>query len=120
MTQLADTPFLENRTYDEIRVGDSASLRRTLSRPDIELFAAMSGDVNPTHLDDAFAATDVFRKVVAHRMWSGALISGVLGTLLPGAGTVYVRQDLHVWQPVGIGDALTVTVTAARKDDATH
>lgn len=112
--------YFENRTFDEIRVGESASLKRTLSRPDIELFAAMSGDVNPTHLDEAFAANDAFRKVVAHRMWSGALISGVLGTALPGPGTVYVRQDLRFQHPVGVGDTLTVTVTATEKHEATH
>ena len=117
---LADLHYLENRTFADIRVGDSASLTRALTRPDIELFAAMSGDVNPTHMDEAFANEDAFRKVVGHRMWSGALVSGVLGTVLPGAGTVYVRQDLRFWHPVGVGDTLTVTVTATAKDEATH
>lgn len=112
--------YFENRTFDEIRIGDSASLARTLSRPDIELFAVMSGDVNPTHMDEDFARNDVFRKVVAHRMWGGALISGVLGTLLPGPGTIYVRQDLRFLGSVGVGDTLTVTVTATAKDEATR
>lgn len=112
--------YFENRIFDEIRVGDSASLARTLSRPDIELFAVMSGDVNPTHMDEDFARNDVFRKVVAHRMWGGALISGVLGTLLPGPGTIYVRQDLRFLGSVGVGDTLTVTVTATAKDEATR
>ena len=86
---------IENRTFDEIRPGDTASLVRTLTYKDIELFAVMSGDINPTHLDDAFAKSDMFHKVVAHGMWSGALISTVLGTQLPGPGTVYVDQSLH-------------------------
>jgi phosphate acetyltransferase/phosphate butyryltransferase len=112
--------YFENRTFDEIRVGDSASLKRTLSKPDIELFAVMSGDVNPTHLDEEFAKSDAFHKVVAHGMWGGALISAVLGTQLPGAGTVYVRQDLRFRRPVGVGETLTVTVTATAKDESTH
>jgi phosphate acetyltransferase/phosphate butyryltransferase len=112
--------YVENRTFGEIRVGDSASLKRTLTRPDIELFAVMSGDVNPTHLDEAFAKGDVFHKLVGHGMWGGALISAVLGTQLPGPGTVYVRQDLRFRRPVGLGETLTVTVTAAAKDEATH
>lgn len=115
-----DRKYLENRTFDEIRVGDSASLRRTLSKPDIELFAVMSGDVNPTHLDEEFAKGDIFHKVVAHGMWGGALISAVLGTQLPGAGTVYVRQDLRFRRPVGLGETLTVTVTATAKNQSTH
>ena len=86
---------IENRTFDEIKPGDTASLVRTLTHKDIELFAVMSGDINPTHLDDAFAKSDMFHKVVAHGMWSGALISTVLGTQLPGPGTVYVDQSLH-------------------------
>src|SRR5674476_1588178 len=68
---------------------------RTLTHKDIGLFAVMSGDINPTHLDDAFAKSDMYHKVVAHGMWSGALISTLLGTQLPGPGTVYVDQSLH-------------------------
>ena len=112
--------YIENKTFDEIRLGDSASLQRTLTKPDIELFAVMSGDVNPTHLDEDFASSDVFHKVVAHGMWGGALISAVLGTQLPGPGTVYVRQDLRFRRPVGLGETLTVTVTATAKDESTR
>ena len=90
---------IENRTFDEIKLGDTASLVRTLTHKDIELFAIMSGDINPAHLDDAFAKSDMFHKVVAHGMWSGALISTVLGTQLPGPGTVYVDQSLHFRWP---------------------
>jgi acyl dehydratase len=60
---------IENRTFDEIRVGDSASLSRTLTKQDIELFAVMSGDVNPVHVDEAFARDDMFHKIIAHGMW---------------------------------------------------
>ena len=111
---------IENRTFEEIKVGDSASLVRTLSHKDIELFAVMSGDINPTHLDDVFAKSDMFHKVVAHGMWSGALISTLLGTQLPGPGTVYVAQSLHFQGAIGLGDTITVTVTVRDKIEETH
>lgn len=108
--------IVENRTFDEIAVGDNAQLVRTLLPEDIELFAAVSGDVNPAHLDPVYAAGNRFHKVVGHGMWAGALISAVLGTKLPGAGTIYLGQDLRFRRPVGIGDTVTVTVTAREKD----
>ena len=111
---------IENRTFDEITLGDAASLVRTLTYKDIELFAIMSGDINPTHLDDAFAKSDMFHKVVAHGMWSGALISTVLGTQLPGPGTVYVDQSLHFQGAIGLGDTITVTVKVRDKIEETH
>ncbi len=107
--------YIENRTFDEIRPGDSARLVRTLKPEDIQLFAIMSGDVNPAHVDPEYARSSQFREVVAHGMWGGALISTVLGTQLPGPGTIYVDQSLHFLRPVGLGDTLTVTLTATRK-----
>ena len=107
---------IANRTFDELKLGDSASLARTLTRADIELFAVMSGDVNPAHLDDEYARSDMFHKVIAHGMWSGALISTVLGTQLPGPGTIYLGQSLRFLKPVGLGDTVTVTLTVARLD----
>ncbi len=107
--------IIENRTFDEIEVGDSASSERTLTQQDIELFALVSGDVNPAHLDPAYAETDLFHKIIVHGMWGGALISALLGTRLPGPGTIYLSQDLHFRAPVGIGDTITTTVTAREK-----
>ena len=112
--------YIENRTYDEIQVGDSASLVRTLKPQDIQLFAIMSGDVNPSHVDPEYARSSMFREVVAHGMWGGALISTVLGTQFPGPGTIYVDQTLHFSRPVGLGDTITVMVTATRKFDHNH
>jgi phosphotransacetylase/acyl dehydratase len=118
MTPLADTPsMLENRCYDELQIGDSASLTRELTKTDIELFAILSGDVNPAHLDEAYAAASPFHKVIAHGMWGGTLISTVLGTRLPGPGTIYVGQQLRFVRPVGLGDRITVTVTVKEKRD---
>jgi phosphotransacetylase/acyl dehydratase len=95
---------VENRTFEEIQVGDSASLTRTLTREDFQLVVAMSGDVDPAHLE----------------MWGAALISTVLATKLPGPGSICLSQSLHFRRPLGLGDALTVSVTATAKDPATH
>jgi phosphate acetyltransferase len=114
------TQFIENRTFDEIRVGDSASLQRTLGAKDIQLFAVMSGDVNPAHMDPEYAASSMFHEVIAHGMWGGALISTVLGTIYPGPGTVYIDQTLHFSRPVTIGDTVTVTVTVKEKFERTR
>lgn len=107
--------YIENRTYDELSVGDSAELTRTLGHDDIELFAVMSGDVNPAHVDPDYARSDMFHRVIAHGMWGGALISAVLGTELPGPGTIYLDQSLHFAAPVGLGETVTVRVTVAEK-----
>lgn len=112
--------LIENRTFDEMSVGESASLVRRLTRADIELFAVMSGDVNPAHLDDQFAARSLFRHVVAHGMWSGALFSAVMGTKLPGPGSIYLGQDLRFLRPISIDDTVTVTVTVREKRPEKH
>ena len=106
---------IENRTFDELKPGDAASLAHTLTLKDIELFAILSGDVNPTHVDEAFAKSDVFHRLVAHGMWGGALISAVLGTELPGPGTIYLGQSLRFHRPVGVGDTVSVSVTVKHK-----
>jgi phosphotransacetylase/acyl dehydratase len=108
--------YLENRTFDEIQVGDSATLARTLTEQDIMLFAVMSGDINPAHVDPDYAKNSMFREVIGHGMWSGALISTVLGTQFPGPGTIYLGQDLRFRHPVGVGDTVTVKVTATARD----
>ncbi|MFT7775982.1 bifunctional enoyl-CoA hydratase/phosphate acetyltransferase [Roseateles sp.] len=110
--------MLRNHTFDELAVGDSASLERQLTQEDIQLFAVMSGDVNPAHLDAEYAAATQFHGVIAHGMWGGALISALLGTQLPGPGTVYLGQTLKFRAPVRVGDRLTVTATVAAKDEA--
>jgi len=111
---------IENRTFDELKPGDTASLARTLTYKDIEVFAIMSGDINPAHVDEDFAKSDLFHKVVAHGMWGASLISTVLGTQLPGPGTIYVDQSLHFHRPAALGDTITVTVKVIRKITETH
>ena len=105
----------ENFTFDEIVIGDTANLVRTLTTDDIALFAVVSGDLNPTHIDPDNALSNVFHRVVAHGMWGGGLISAVLGTRLPGPGTVYLSQDLQFVAPVEVGDTVTSTVTVLEK-----
>lgn len=107
--------YIENKTFDEIKIGDSAELTRQLKPEDIGLFAIMSGDVNPAHVDEEFAKSDIFHEIVAHGMWGGALISAVLGTELPGPGTIYLNQSLSFRNPVGLGDTVTVRVTVREK-----
>ncbi len=107
--------YIENKTFDELQIGESAQIERTLTGDDIALFAAMSGDVNPAHMDEEFAKDDMFHKVIGHGMWGGALISAVLGTILPGPGSIYVTQSLQFLRPVGIGDRITITVSVAEK-----
>jgi len=112
--------FIENKTYDEIAVGDTATLVRTLKQEDIQMFAIMSGDINPAHVDPEYAHSSMFREVIAHGMWGGALISTVLGTQFPGPGTIYIDQSLHFSRPVRVGDTLTVKVTCQKKFEHNH
>ncbi len=114
------TQYIQNRTFDEIQVGDFAQLLRTLRPDDIHLFAVMSGDVNPTHVDTEYARSSQFREVVGHSMWGSTLISSVLGTEFPGPGTVYVSQSLNFWRPITIGDTLSITVTCREKYEHNH
>jgi phosphate acetyltransferase len=111
-----DTELVENHVFSEIKMGQSARLLRTLTLEDISAFAAVSGDTNPAHLDAQYANDTLFHGVIAHGMWSGALISALLGTQFPGPGTIYQDQALHFVKPVRVGDTLTVTVTVTAMD----
>jgi phosphate acetyltransferase len=112
--------LIENKTFDEIKVGDIASLTRTLKRTDVELFAAMSGDINPVHVDEEFAKSDMFHRSVGHAMWAAALISTVLGTELPGPGTIYVDQSLRFCRPIVPGETIAVSVSVREKEAKSH
>lgn len=113
--------MIENKTFAEIKVGDSATLTRTLTREDTELFAVISGDYNPTHLNDEWAAKLLkTQKISGHGMWGGSLISALLGNELPGPGAVYKSQNLTFHRAVGLGDTLTVTITVMEKNPANN
>ena len=109
--------IIQNKIFDEIDIGDTASVEHMLTQKDIQLFAVMSGDVNPAHLDEEYARSDMFHEIIAHGMWGGSLISTVLGTQLPGPGTIYLGQTFRFLKPVGIGDTVTARVTVKEKDE---
>ena len=111
---------IENRTFDEIELGETAAIERRLTWRDIELFAVVSGDVNPAHVDKDFARGDRFHEIVGHGMWGASLISTLLGTQLPGPGTIYLEQTLRFHRPVTIGDVISASVTVVAKDDERH
>ncbi len=100
------------------KVGDTASLSKVITERDIEMFGEVSLDKNPVHFDEDYAAKTRFGGRIAHGMISAGLISAVVGTQLPGPGSIYLSQTLKFRAPVRIGDTLTatVTVTAVRDD----
>ena len=109
--------FIENRTFDEINVGDSASLVKTLTYDEIRLFAVMLGDVNPAMVDEA-AQSDDIHQTVGRAMWGGSLISHILGRQLPGPGTQFIGQTLQFKHGVSVGDTLTASCTVTTKNDS--
>ncbi len=102
----------------KFKIGDTASISKTITDADIQAFADVTGDHNPIHLDDEFAGKTRFGGRIAHGMLSASLISAVLGNELPGAGSVYLSQTLKFVKPVFPGDTVTarVTVTGVRDD----
>jgi 3-hydroxybutyryl-CoA dehydratase len=104
--------------FEDLQIGQTASLGKTITEADILLYAAVSTDTNPVHIDAEAAKQSIFGERIAHGMLSAGLISAVLGTRLPGAGTLYMRQSLRFTAPVKIGDTVkaTATVTALSAD----
>jgi 3-hydroxybutyryl-CoA dehydratase len=103
--------------YESIKVGDEASLARTITEAHIVNYAGISGDMNPLHVDAEYAAHSMFKERIAHGMLVAGLISAVLGTQLPGPNSIYLGQDLKFMAPVMIGDTITVMVTVTSKRD---
>lgn len=103
---------------EDLEIGQSAELKRTVSAADVEAFAAVTGDTNPVHLDEAYAAATPFKGRIAHGMLSAGYISAVLGTQLPGPGAIYVSQSLSFRRPVRIGDEVTAEVKVTAIDPA--
>lgn len=101
-----------------LQVGDAATVQRTITERDIELFAEVTGDRNPVHLDDRFARQTRFGRRIAHGMLGASLISAVLANELPGPGTIYLSQTLQFTAPIYLNDTVTVhvTVTKIRED----
>jgi 3-hydroxybutyryl-CoA dehydratase len=103
---------------EDLEVGQSAELTRTVQDGDLAAFAAVTGDDNPVHLDEAYAATTPFKGRIAHGMLSASYISAVMANKLPGPGTIYISQTLSFRRPVRIGDAVTATVKVTAIDAA--
>ena len=97
------------KTIDEMRVGQSAQFSKTVSESDVYLFAGITGDFNPAHVDEEYAAKTFFETRVAHGMLTASFISTIVGTMLPGPGSIYVSQEVNFLAPVKIGDTITTT-----------
>jgi|TARA_B110001454_G_scaffold44764_1_gene43773 acyl dehydratase len=106
---------ISNRPFNTIEIGDFCKRTHQVTNEDLLLFARASGDLNPLHLDEEYAATTPFKQRIAHGMFTGGLISAALAMDLPGPGTIYLSQDLQFKRPVCIGDELTVILTATEK-----
>jgi 3-hydroxybutyryl-CoA dehydratase len=98
------------KTIAELRVGDGAEFSKTITETDVYLYAGVTGDLNPAHINEEYAKRTFFKTRIVHGMLLAGLISGVLGNKLPGPGTVYVRQELNFLAPVRIGDTITASV----------
>ena len=109
MTRNSNTP------YSALEVGQKASYEKTVDERDIQLFAAMSADRNPEHLDAEYAAGTLFKERIAHGMFSGALISAAVACTLPGPGTIYLGQTMKFTRPVKLGDTLVVRLEILEK-----
>ena len=109
---------MDGAYLEDLEIGQTAELRRTVTAPDIDAFAAVTGDTNPVHLDEAYAAATPFKGRIAHGMLSAGYISAVLGTTLPGPGAIYVSQTLNFRRPVRIGDEVVAEVKVTALDAA--
>ena len=98
-------------TIQEMKMGDHASVTKTVSETDVYLFAGITGDLNPAHTNEVAASKTMFKTRIAHGMLGAGFISAVLGMYLPGPGTIYMGQELKFTKPVHIGDTVTATAT---------
>jgi 3-hydroxybutyryl-CoA dehydratase len=101
------------KTIDQLKVGDTAKFSKTISESDVYLFAGVTGDLNPAHINEDYAKDTYFKTRIAHGMLSASFISTVIGTMLPGPGTIYMRQEVSFLKPVKIGDTVTAIVEIA-------
>jgi 3-hydroxybutyryl-CoA dehydratase len=105
------------KTYDQLELGDSSEFSKTVSETDVYMYAGISGDLNPAHINEEYAAGTFFKNRIAHGMLTAGFISAVIGTQLPGPGTIYMGQTLQFLAPVRIGDTVTARVEVIEKFD---
>ncbi len=98
------------KTIDELHTGDTAEFTKTISESDIYLFAGVTGDLNPAHINESYAKNTFFKGRIAHGMLLAGFVSGVIGMKLPGPGSIYIRQELKFLAPARIGDTITARV----------
>jgi 3-hydroxybutyryl-CoA dehydratase len=110
--------MVQDVKFADIKLGDKASMAKTVTEYDVYTFAGLSGDFNPVHINAEFAKNSMFKERIAHGMLSAAFISALLGTTLPGANTIYLAQELAFKAPVKIGDTVTATVEVIEKIEA--
>lgn len=103
--------MLKGLTIQELQLGQSASSTTTLTDKEVRLFAEISGDDNPVHLDEAYAQTTMFKGRIVHGALVASLFSKILGTQLPGFGTIYLGQESRFMKPVRLDETITATVT---------
>ncbi len=104
--------------FADLKIGDKASMSKTVAESDIYTFAGITGDFNPVHVNEEFAKQTMFKGRIAHGMLSAGFISAVIGTALPGANSIYMGQELRFLAPVKIGDTVTATVEVIEKIEA--
>jgi len=105
------------RTFDQLEIGDSSEFSKTISEADVYLYAGISGDLNPAHINEVYAQGTFFKNRIAHGMLTAGFISAVIGMQLPGPGTIYMGQSLEFLAPVRIGDTVTARVEVLEKID---
>jgi len=104
------------KTIDEIRIGDDAKLSKTISESDVYLYAGITGDFNPAHINQEYSEQTYFKSRIAHGLLSAGFISAAIGAILPGPGTIYLKQEVNFIGPVYIGDTITACVEAVDMD----
>jgi 3-hydroxybutyryl-CoA dehydratase len=109
---------MSGKTIDQISVGDTAQFSKTVSESDVYLYAGVTGDFNPAHVNEEYAKSTFFKTRIAHGMLSAGFISTILGTILPGPGTIYLHQSLDFTAPVKFGDTVTARVEVKEVDAA--
>jgi 3-hydroxybutyryl-CoA dehydratase len=107
--------MVQDIPYADLKIGDKASMTKTVTEYDVYTFAGLTGDFNPVHINAEFAKNTMFKERIAHGMLSAGFISAVIGTALPGANSIYVGQELSFKAPVKIGDTVTATVEVIEK-----
>jgi len=98
---------MNGKSIDRIKVGDAAEFSKTVTETDIYLYAGITGDLNPAHINEAYAKNTFFKTRIAHGMFTAGFISNLLGMQLPGPGTIYLKQSLSFLAPVRFGDTVT-------------